>query len=82
MMEFIVVFRIDEGDGYLRKRERIDAANPLQAINEVLEKWDRVEYIGSIEVVVATDEEEEDVMAGTSIQPRDFKREITVEIGK
>lgn len=61
MMEYRVVFRTSHG----KKAKRMDAANPLAAINRVLDEWSGVYQIDRIETIIETD-------AGEMDQPADF----------
>lgn len=61
MMEYRVVFRT----GFGKKSKRMNAANPLAAINRVLNEWDNVHKVERIETIIETE-------AGETSQPTDF----------
>lgn len=61
MMEYRVVFQTPHG----MKAKRMDAANPLAAVNRVLDEWENVYQIARIETIIETE-------AGETSQPADF----------
>jgi len=61
MMEYRVVFHTPDG----MKTKRMDAANPLSAVNRVLDEWNTVFQIARIETIIETE-------AGETTQPADF----------
>lgn len=75
MMEYRVVFKTLYG----KKAERMDAANPLAAVNRVIRDWDDIQGIERIEAIIETE-------AGETTAPADFsvgkEQHITVNLSK
>lgn len=76
MMEYRVVFRTG---GHRDKAERMEAANPLSAVNRVLREWENVTQICRIEAVF-----EEEVGEGKVISDleHEYVGQITINVSK
>ena len=74
-MEYRIIFHTPEG----MKTKRMDAANPLSAVNRVLTEWPTVHQITRIETIIETE-------AGETTQPAEFdvgkEQHIHVNVNK
>lgn len=81
MMEYEVGFRLQTGSELDSRSRRVQAENPLEAVNRILQRWENIVQITHVYTVMNYYDEEE-MKSPQDIDPGRCIQEITVLLDK